>query len=195
MNTEILIALVTFCFVSSITPGPNNLLLLSSGLNFGLKRSLNHLFGVTFGFAMMVLLVGIGIGKLFNLFPISYEILKWVSIIYLSYLAYKIANNHVVKCDSANPQPFTFLQAVIFQWVNPKAWTMAISVNAIYANEQTLSAVLFVTFVFLLVNFPAIFCWLVLGKQMKRFIESPLKVKLFNWIMAALLVCSIVPML
>lgn len=195
MNTEILIALVTFCFVSSITPGPNNLMLLSSGLNFGLRRSLNHLFGVTFGFAMMVLLVGIGIGKLFNLFPISYEILKWVSIIYLSYLAYQIANNHVVKHDCANPKPFTFLQAVIFQWVNPKAWTMAISVNAIYASEQTLSAVLFVTLVFLLVNFPAIFCWLVLGKQMKRFIESPIKVKLFNWLMAALLVCSIVPML
>jgi len=195
MNIELLMALITFCFVSSITPGPNNLMLLSSGLNFGLRRSLNHLFGVSFGFGIMVLLVGIGVGKLFVLLPMSYEILKWLSVIYLTYLAYKIANNHISDQGSCSAQPFTFKQACLFQWVNPKAWTMAISVNAIYASDQTLSAVLTVTSIFILVNFPSICCWLVMGRQMKRFIESPIKVKLFNWLMAGLLICSIIPML
>ena len=114
MNKELMIALITFCFVSSITPGPNNLMLLSSGLNFGLRYSLNHLFGVTFGFGIMVLLVGIGIGKLFELLPMSYEILKWLSVIYLTYLAYKIANNHISDQGSCSAHRLLLNKLVCF---------------------------------------------------------------------------------
>ena len=131
MNTELLIALITFCFVSSITPGPNNLMLLSSGLNFGLRRSISHLLGVAIGFSVMVLLVGIGVSQLFQSLPASYTVLKWVSIVYLGYLAYKIANNHTIDEVASDAKPFTFMQAALFQWVNPKAWTMALSVNAV----------------------------------------------------------------
>lgn len=195
MNTELLIALITFCFVSSITPGPNNLMLLSSGLNFGLRRSISHLLGVAIGFSVMVLLVGIGVSQLFQAIPASYTVLKWGSIVYLCYLAYKIANNHTIDEVASDAKPLTFMQAALFQWVNPKAWTMALSVNAVYASDQSLQSVMLVSVVFLLINLPSIGCWLVLGKSLKQLIASPIKIRLFNWLMAALLVVSVIPML
>ena len=195
MTTELFIALATFCFVTSITPGPNNLMLLSSGLNFGFTRSLGHMFGIALGFSFMVLLVGIGLGQLFQLYPFATTILKWLSIAYLAYLAYQIANSQSFENVDNQSNPFNFLQAALFQWVNPKAWTMALSVNAVYAAEQTLSSVLLVSGVFLIINLPAICCWLLLGKGIKRFITSPMKIKFFNWLMASLLVASFIPML
>ena len=195
MTTELFIALATFCFVSSITPGPNNLMLLSSGLNFGFTRSLGHMFGIALGFSFMVLLVGIGLGQLFQLYPFATTILKWLSIAYLAYLAYQIANSQSFENVDNQSNPFNFLQAALFQWVNPKAWTMALSVNAVYAAEQTLSSMLLVSGVFLIINLPAICCWLLLGKGIKRFITSPMKIKFFNWLMASLLVASFIPML
>ena len=195
MTTELFIALATFCFVTSITPGPNNLMLLSSGLNFGFTRSLGHMFGIALGFSFMVLLVGIGLGQIFQHYPFATTILKWLSIAYLAYLAYQIANTQSFENVDNQSKPFNFMQAALFQWVNPKAWTMALSVNAVYAAEQTLSSVLLVSGVFLIINLPAICCWLLLGKGIKRFITSPMKMKFFNWLMAALLVASFIPML
>ena len=195
MTTELFIALATFCFVTSITPGPNNLMLLSSGLNFGFTRSLGHMFGIALGFSFMVLLVGIGLGQIFQHYPFATTILKWLSIAYLAYLAYQIANTQSFENVDNQSKPFNFMQAALFQWVNPKAWTMALSVNAVYAAEQTLSSVLLVSGVFLIINLPAICCWLLLGKGIKRFITSPMKMKFFNWLMASLLVASFIPML
>ena len=195
MTTELFIALATFCFVSSITPGPNNLMLLSSGLNFGFTRSLGHIFGIALGFAFMVLLVGIGLGQVFKLYPFATTILKWLSISYLAYLAYQIANTQSFENVDNQSKPLNFMQAALFQWVNPKAWTMALSVNTVYAAEQTISSVLLVSSVFLAINLPAICCWLLLGKGIKRLITSPMKIKFFNWLMAALLVASFIPML
>ena len=195
MSVDMLIALSVFCLVSSITPGPNNLMLLSSGINFGIRRSLGHLFGVALGFNVMVVLVGVGVSQVFELYPDSYIVLKYLSICYLSYLAYKIANSGSITNDSARQKPISFIQAVLFQWVNPKAWTMALSVNAVYASDQTLTAVLLVSAVFLLCNFPAITLWLVAGQGLKQFLSQPQKLKVFNILMAGLLVSSFIPML
>lgn len=195
MNLDMLIALSVFCLVSSITPGPNNLMLLSSGINFGIRRSLGHLFGVALGFNAMVVLVGIGVSQIFEMYPDSYLVLKYFSIAYLSYLAYKIANSGGIGDDKDRQKPISFVQAVLFQWVNPKAWTMALSVNAVYAPDQSLAAVLLVSLVFLVCNFPAITMWLVAGQGMKRFLSEPQKLKAFNIVMAGLLVASFIPML
>jgi len=195
MNLDMLIALSVFCLVSSITPGPNNLMLLSSGINFGIRRSLGHLFGVALGFNAMVILVGIGISQIFEIYPDAYIVLKYVSIVYLTYLAYKIANSGALSDNKERQKPITFVQAVLFQWVNPKAWTMALSVNAVYAPDQSLTAVLVVSGVFLLWNFPAILVWLMAGQGMKRFLSEPAKLKMFNILMAGLLVASFIPML
>ena len=195
MNIEMLIGLSIFCLVSSITPGPNNLMLLSSGINFGIRRSLGHLFGVALGFNAMVILVGIGVSQIFELYPSSYLVLKYLSIAYLSYLAYKIANSSSLSNSDVRQKPISFTQAVLFQWVNPKAWTMALSVNSVYAPEQTLAAVLLVSLVFLICNFPAITMWLVAGQGMKQFLSEPKKLRAFNILMAGLLVASFIPML
>lgn len=194
MNIDMLVALSVFCLVSSITPGPNNLMLLSSGINFGLRRSLGHLFGVALGFNAMVILVGIGVSQVFEAYPTSYLVLKYLSITYLLYLAYKIANSGSLGDEKEGQKPISFAQAVLFQWINPKAWTMALSVNAVYAPDQTLTAVLLVSAVFFLCNFPAITLWLVAGQGMKRLLSVPARLKAFNFAMAILLIGSFIPM-
>jgi threonine/homoserine/homoserine lactone efflux protein len=196
MNAEILTALAIFAFVSSITPGPNNLMLMNSGANFGFKQTLPHALGVGIGFTIMVALVGLGIMQLFDIFPISYQILKVLSVVYLLYLASKIAmSNSSIEAGHSNAKPFTFVQAAMFQWVNPKAWTMALTAISVYAPTKSLGAVLFVSLVFGLVNFPCISSWVVLGQKMQVFLTNKKRLRVFNGSMAALLVFSLYPVL
>jgi threonine/homoserine/homoserine lactone efflux protein len=196
MNVEILTALAIFAFVSSITPGPNNLMLMNSGANFGFKQTLPHALGVGIGFTIMVALVGLGIMQLFDIFPISYQILKVLSVVYLLYLAGKIAmSNSSIEAGDSNAKPFTFVQAAMFQWVNPKAWTMALTAISVYAPTKSLSAVLLVSLVFGLVNFPCISGWVVVGQKMQVFLTNKKRLRIFNGSMAALLVFSLYPVL
>lgn len=194
MNVEILTALAVFAFVSSITPGPNNIMLMNSGANFGFKQTLPHALGVGIGFTIMVALVGLGIMQLFDTFPVSYQILKVLSIIYLLYLAGKIAlSNSSIESGKSNAKPFTFVQAAMFQWVNPKAWTMALTAISVYAPSKSLAAVLLVAVIFGLVNFPCISGWIVLGKKMQIFLTNKQRLRIFNYTMAGLLVLSLYP--
>ena len=195
MPLETLLALSLFCLVSSITPGPNNLMLLSSGVNFGFRRSIPHMLGIASGFSLMVFLVGVGVSSLFKLWPLSLLILKWFSVAYLVYLAYKIANSSSPNQVNSTAKPFSYIQAALFQWVNPKAWTMAITVNAVYAPEQDLKSITAVTFVYFIINLPSINCWLVLGNNLNRVLQQANHLLWFNRIMAALLIVSFVPML
>ena len=132
MSTELFAALFAFAFVSSVTPGPNNLMLMASGANFGFKRTIPHMLGVGIGFTLMVVLVGAGLMQLFDLYPVSYDVLRVVCVIYLSYLAYRIATAAAPEHQAdSTAKPFSFLQAALFQWVNPKAWTMALTAIAV----------------------------------------------------------------
>ncbi|MFB0981134.1 MAG: LysE family translocator [Alteromonadaceae bacterium] len=196
MNFDVLSALIIFAFVSSITPGPNNLMLMNSGANFGFKKTMPHLLGVGIGFTLMIALVGLGVIKLFDAFPMSYEILKVLSIIYLLYLAFKIASstgNFEQKSSSA--KPFSFIQAALFQWVNPKAWTMALTSISIYAPTKSLSAVLLVAIVFGIVNLPCISAWIVLGQKIQILLTDQKRLRAFNISMATLLILSLYPAL
>ena len=130
MNIETLAALCTFAFASSVTPGPNNLMLMTSGANFGVWRTIPHLLGVVFGFVLMVILVGTGLIQIFEAYPVSHDILRFCSIVYLSYLAWKIATAKPGATKSVGT-PITSLQAALFQWVNPKAWAMALTAVAV----------------------------------------------------------------
>ncbi|ALO44487.1 LysE family translocator [Pseudoalteromonas phenolica] len=197
MTQEIILAFIAFAFVSSITPGPNNLMLMSSGANFGFKMTVPHLMGVVVGFAIMIELVGLGVMQLFNAFPVTYEILKFVSIGYLLYLTYKIAT---AKPSTENQieeksKPLTFVQATLFQWVNPKAWTMALTAVSVYAPEQTLLSVSIISVIFAIVGFPCVASWIVLGQKMQAMLKQPSHMQKFNWAMAGLLVISIIPTL
>ncbi|TDG15913.1 LysE family translocator [Seongchinamella unica] len=199
MPYELLAGLALFSFVSSITPGPNNLMLMASGANFGFRRTLPHMLGVGIGFTAMVALVGLGLVGLFEAYPLSYEVLKAVSVIYLVFLAWKIATSAAPAGTGASEQrrgkPITFLQAVMFQWVNPKAWTMALTALTVYAPSQSLWAVLSVAGVFGLVNLPCVSSWTLLGQQLQRWLTSRRRLVGFNLSMAVLLVASLYPVL
>ena len=191
---ELFLTLALFALVSSITPGPNNLMLMSSGATFGLLKTLPHMLGVALGFCFMLFLVGVGIIQVFEAWPLSYEILKWFSVFYLSFLAYKIARSgKPSEAGAENAKPFTFIQAALFQWVNPKAWTMAISAISLYAPDRNLQSVFVVTLIFGLVNFPSVSVWAWMGQSLQRWLTSPIKLTVFNYSMAMLLMASIYP--
>lgn len=197
MNIEILSALAAFAFVSSITPGPNNLMLMAAGANFGFRRSIPHLLGVFIGFVVMVLLVGIGLVGVFDTFPVSYQVLKVFSIAYLLFLAWKIASAQAPSTAAAagevSGSPLTFLQAALFQWVNPKAWAMSLTAISVYAPSRSFEAVAFVALVFGAVNLPSISSWTLLGQQMQRVLNSSVRLRSFNILMALLLVATLYP--
>lgn len=196
MTYELLLALAAFALVSSITPGPNNLMLMASGANFGFRRSIPHMLGIGIGFSLMVAMVGIGLSQIINSLPGSHLILKILSVTYLLYLAYKIATASTPTSQSgAQGRPFTFIQAALFQWVNPKAWTMALTATAVYAPSQSVQAIALVTGVFGLINLPCVSVWAVMGLQLKRFLTSPKRLRAFNYGMATLLVASLYPVL
>ncbi|MDW3223217.1 MAG: LysE family translocator [Paracoccaceae bacterium] len=195
MTLEILSALILFAFVSSATPGPNNLMLMASGANYGFIRSIPHMLGISIGFTVMIILVGAGLSQIFDSYPISHRILKIISVGYLAYLAWKIATAAAIKKDSAQGTPMTFLQAAAFQWVNPKAWAMALTALSVYAPGQTLAAFALVALVFGLVNLPSITLWTMMGQQMARLLTNPFRLQIFNWSMAAMLIASLYPVL
>jgi threonine/homoserine/homoserine lactone efflux protein len=196
MTYEIVLGLIVFSLVSSITPGPNNLMLMASGANFGFRRTLPHMLGVALGFTLMVLLVGIGLVKVFDAFPISYQILKVVSVVYLLYLAWKIGTAAPSPGNAeAGGSPFTFVQAALFQWVNPKAWTMALTAVSVYSPSQSVAAMAFVAAVFGAVNLPCISLWTTLGQQLQNLLTSSARLRAFNITMAVLLVSSLYPVL
>jgi threonine/homoserine/homoserine lactone efflux protein len=199
MPYELLAGLALFSFVSSITPGPNNLMLMASGANFGFRRTLPHMLGVGLGFTAMVTLVGLGLVGLFEAYPLSYDVLKVVSVIYLVYLAWKIATSAApAGTDNAGGvrgKPLTFIQAVLFQWVNPKAWTMALTALTVYAPSQSLWSVLLVAAIFGLINLPCVSSWTLLGQQLQRLLTSQRRLVAFNISMAVLLVASLYPVL
>jgi threonine/homoserine/homoserine lactone efflux protein len=196
MTYEYIFGLILFALVSSITPGPNNLMLMASGANYGFRRTIPHILGVGIGFTVMVLLVGVGLMQIFDLFPVSFRILKVVSVVYLVYLAWKIATAAPPKdTKQVTGKPFTFIQAALFQWVNPKAWTMALTAISVYSPTQGLLAVAFVACIFGIVNLPCVSLWTTLGLSLQRLLTSSARLRTFNVTMAVLLISSLYPVL
>ncbi|MEM6341932.1 MAG: LysE family translocator [Pseudomonadota bacterium] len=195
MTLELLTALVTFAFVSSITPGPNNLMLMASGANFGFRRTIPHMMGVGLGFVFMVILVGAGLVQIFDAYPVSYDVLKICSVIYLLWLAWKIARAAPIEKGAKTGTPMTFLQAASFQWVNPKAWAMALTAVTVYTPDTTFAAILIVAVIFGAINLPSVGSWTLLGQQMARILTNPGRLVAFNWTMALLLMASLYPVL
>lgn len=198
MTFEILTALVAFCFVGVITPGPNNLMLMASGANFGFRRTVPHMLGVGLGMPILVTLVGIGVIRVLEAYPIVQTVLTVLSVAYLLYLAWKIANAappRKVAEGEAMGKPLTFLQAAAFQWVNPKAWFMALSAITLYAGGRDPSAILWIAAVYCAVGIISTTSWTALGQQMRRLLNSRKRLRAFNWTMAVLLVATLIPVL
>ena len=195
MTYQILLALAGFAFVTSVTPGPNNLMLLASGANYGFRRSIPHMAGISGGFCLMVALVGVGLMGLFDAWPPARTVLAVLSVIYMLWLAWKVAHAGGPDEAKAGGRPMTFVEAALFQWVNPKGWAMALAAITLYAPGREVFAVLVVAVVFAAVNLPSVSLWAWLGQEMRRFLDAPARLRAFNWTMAALLVASLYPIL
>ncbi|MBA4326436.1 MAG: hypothetical protein C0426_15785 [Rhodobacter sp.] len=193
MTSELFLALLGFAFVTSITPGPNNMMLLASGVNFGFRRTMPHMLGISMGHALMVFLVGLGLAGVFKAWPPALLALKVASVAYMLWLAWKIAQAGAPGEGRAKAAPMTFLQAAAFQWVNPKAWAMALGAVSAYVVEPSALAYAAVAGVFALVNLPSVSVWAGAGQAMRRWLDGPGRLRAFNWTMAGLLVLSLWP--
>jgi len=205
MSPAILSAAALFGLVTSITPGPNNMMLLASGLNFGVRRSLPHLLGISVGYVVLMLTVGFGLGEAFRAVPNAFLAIKIAGGAYMLWLAWRIATSaspkrataehDEAKLGPAAGRPMTFLGALAFQWVNPKAWVIVVTAVATYvAPEEFTRDLLIVTAICGLINVPAIGIWAAFGASLRRFLSNPRWRRAFNVTMALLLVASLRPL-
>jgi threonine/homoserine/homoserine lactone efflux protein len=199
MTPDIFAALTAFAFVTSITPGPNNFMLMASGVNFGFRRTIPHMLGIGIGFLSLLLGVGFGLGAALAAFPALHTALKVGGGLYLLYLSWRIAmarSTGEARAGTAEPRPMSLVEAAAFQWVNPKAWVMAVTAMALYTNPQApfLSVVL-VAVAFAIFNVPCVSVWAGFGVALRGFLADPVRLKWFNIAMGLLLVASLWPML
>ena len=194
MTFDLFSALIIFAGVSSLTPGPNNLMLMASGANFGVRRTIPHMLGISLGHALMGFLLGIGLIAVFNAYPVIKQAMLVICSVYLLYLAWKIANAAAPKDAKTGGKPLTFLQAAAFQWVNPKAVYMAITSQTYYAPDGSgwWGAAL-VAAIFAMVNLPSVSLWAWGGTQVRRWLATPSRLRAFNWTMALALVATLIP--
>ncbi len=196
MTPDLLLAFVLFAFATAGTPGPNNMMLLASGANFGFRRTILHILGISAGLGVMVVAMGWGLSGVFRTFPILHEILKWAGAAYMLWLAWKIATATGIDDKSATGQPMTFLEAAAFQWLNPKAWAMALGAATTYTPEGGgRETVLILAGAFMLVGAPCSAAWAGFGQGLRRFLDRPAILRTFNVTMAVLLVASLYPLM
>jgi threonine/homoserine/homoserine lactone efflux protein len=197
MPRDIFLALIVFALVATITPGPNNLMVLASGVNFGFRRTLPHMFGIAGGFLVLIVAVGLGLGALLKAFPGLHLALKFAGGAYLLYLAWKIATARSLGGKGeGDGAPLTFLQAAAFQWVNPKAWVLSLTAIAVYVVPQApfFSAAI-VVIVFVVIIVPCVALWVAFGTALRNWLSDPVRLKWFNIAMGAALAATLWPML
>ena len=196
-SLTMLLSITSFTLAGVMTPGPNNIMLLSSGLTYGYKNTIPHILGVMLGFPLMVIFVGLGIGAVFEVFPMLFTILKVIGVSYLFWMAWQIANSNGDIKTSKNNKPFSFLQAATFQWVNPKAWVMAITstLSFITNPEHGFVQVCIIAFIYMLSGFVSTNSWTLGGVYLKKLIKNALHVRIFNVTMAVLIVASVLPVI
>lgn len=196
MSLDLFAALVGFAFVSSVTPGPNNMMLLASGVNFGFRRTVPHMLGIGFGFASLLLGVGFGLGARLTAVPALHLALKLAGGAYLLHLAWRIASSRTLAEAGSATRPMSFGEAAAFQWINPKAWVMAVTAMAIYTSpEAPVLSVLLVATAFALVNVPSVSVWAGFGTALRGWLSDPGRLRWFNVTMGLLLAATLWPML
>jgi threonine/homoserine/homoserine lactone efflux protein len=193
----LIIASLPFLISMGFTPGPNNILVASSGVNFGFRATIPHMLGITLGFPLMLLIVGLGLARIFLAFPLLHTALKFVCIAYMLYLAWRIAAASAMDEARRTSKPLTFLQGAAVQWVNGKGWVVALSVVATYTVvDQTLPLqIAALAAICLVITMASVCCWTLFGALLKNFLQTDSRRRWFNYSMAALLVASIVPVI
>jgi threonine/homoserine/homoserine lactone efflux protein len=194
---ETFIPYILYSIAMSGTPGPNNLMVLASGVNYGYRRTLPHIFGINIGFSLMMFILAMGVGAVFLAEPRLQFTMKVIGISYMLWLAWKIATQQGIGEGRAVGKPLTFLQAAAFQWVNIKAWMMVLGAISVYAPDgfSTLQKALYLSLIMLLAGSAPTHIWTLFGVGIRQYLENPKALRVFNIIMAALLVLSLIPML
>ena len=192
MSTDSLLALLGIILASTWTPGPNNMMLAASGVNYGFRATTPHIFGVALGFGFMIFAVSSGLGRVFLQFPVLHEALRWGGAIMLIWVAWKIATAKRPGAAGAATKPFTFLQAAAFQWINPKAWIMCISISVQFLNpEQPLLSGGIIAGVSALGGLTSASGWAWFGMLLARWLHTPARLRVFNWSMAATILAGV----
>lgn len=191
MNVALL-PLISYSFVNSVTPGPNNIMLATSGVNFGFVRTMPHFFGVYLGFLIMLAIVSFGLGGIFTQIPELQTAMKYLGSLYLLYLAYRISQaGELSKVSVA--KPLTFIEAALFQYINPKAWVLASTIPTLFVSVDTMGfeEIGYLLLGHALASFPSVLLWVLAGTQLRRILSSRRNLKIFNYTMAALLVGTV----
>jgi len=194
---DFLIPAITFTCVMAFTPGPNNIMLTASGVNFGYVRTLPHIVGILLGMTTMIALAGFGLGGFFRAYPEAHSVLRVVGAAYLLFLAYKISTAASTSGDGDDGgKPLTPLQAALFQWVNPKGWTFILALVATFTTvEQYHLQIVLIVLINLIVTFSATTSWTLFGQAIGRFLTGePRRLRAFNVMMGLLLVATVIPM-
>ncbi len=190
-------SLLLFAIAATVTPGPNNIMILSSGMNYGIRRSLPHWLGICLGAPAMLLILGLGLGSLVQQWPWLHLGIKLLGSAYLIWLAWKLAITPARVAHDPNVKPMSFWQAVLFQWVNPKAWVMGVAAIAAFIDpgRDLVWQMLIITCIFLLVGMLGVGLWLFAGKGLQYMLRHSWQQRAFNVCMALLLLLSLYPML
>jgi threonine/homoserine/homoserine lactone efflux protein len=195
MSPALFAGFLVFAAVASITPGPNNLMMMASGATFGLRRTVPHMAGVVLGFGAMTLAVGLGLAEVLKASPLLFAVLRWGAAAYILYIAYRMVTARGPGIAVTGERPMSFLGAVAFQWINPKAWVMALAAVGTYAEHgRFLVDVVIIAVAFMIVTTPCALAWTSFGSGIRRWFKKPGHLKAFNWTMAALLVASLYPL-
>ncbi len=197
MTFDLFIALFIFGFIAAFTPGPNNMMLLATGINFGVRRAWPHILGIAIGFPFMIACIGFGLRRIFEIYPLIYVALKYLGAAYMVWLAWKIAISKPSGDDGVvKAEPITFLQACAFQWVNPKGWIMAVTALSAYTvAAQYTVGVLAVVGTFVFMGFASALTWVLFGAGLKHILDDDRYFRMINIGLALALVASLVPML
>ena len=189
------LSVLGFAVAMSATPGPNNAMLAASGASFGFRRSVPHMCGVSLGFPLLILIAALGAAEFLRRTPLLEQGLRWAAVAYMLWLAWKIATARPVAAgQAATGRPLTFLQAALFQWINPKGWAAALGAVVAYATASgggLVAQAAVIAGVFLVVMFPLAAFWTCVGVGVTRFLREERSVRAFNVLMALLLVISL----
>lgn len=179
----------TYSFVMSITPGPNNVMLTASGATFGFRRTIPHMLGISSGCAVQLLAVCAGLGAVFSRWPELQSALRWIGAAYLLYLGVRMLGGSGPSGASADNRPVTFLEAALFQFLNPKAWIMTITAATLFLPHElgVLATGTYMLAIMVVMNMPCIAVWALFGSSLRRLLERPASRMGFNAAMAVAL--------
>ena len=190
ISTELTFALVSFYFVMFVTPGPNNIMLFASGVKYGFKKTIPHILGIPLGHFIQISLVALGLGFVFQAYPMVQQVLKIIGCLYLFFLAYRMFGSLNMKESKKTGRPLKFYEAALFQILNPKAWVIAITAVSVFfpKDESFITGLLFLTCIAPIVNLPSISIWVLFGSSIRVLISNPTVKKTIEVILAVLLV-------